>query len=85
MAEGKESWESVREEFAALGRRLREGTDKEAVEQALHGLAGAVDQLVDSVAGAVRDPGFKEDAKRAARSLGEAVTETVRGFTDRGR
>ena len=77
MAESKEAWEQVGEQFAALGRRLREAPDKAAVEDALQGLAGAVDRIVDTVSGAVRDPGFKEDVRNAARSLGDALTATV--------
>ncbi|HVF74289.1 MAG TPA: hypothetical protein VM938_04520 [Acidimicrobiales bacterium] len=71
MADSKEAWEQVGEQFAALGRRLRD------TPEALQGLAGAVDRIVDSVAEAVRDPEFQDDVRSAARSLGEALTATV--------
>ena len=77
MAESKEAWEAVGEQFSALGRRLREAGDKQAVDDALQGLAGAVDRIVDTVTGAVRDPGFKEDVRNAARSRGDAITASV--------
>jgi hypothetical protein len=79
MAEEKDPWGEVGEQFAALGRRLRTGdVDREAVEKALQSVAAAVDDVVDAVAGPLRDPQFKDDAHQAARSLGDAITSTVR-------
>ncbi|HEX2038418.1 MAG TPA: hypothetical protein VHF47_01665 [Acidimicrobiales bacterium] len=75
----EDAWSEVGERFAALGRRLRDGdVDREAVDQALESLAAAVDDVVDAVAGPLRDPSFKEEAREAARSLGHAITSTVR-------
>lgn len=84
MAEDKDAWGEVGERFVALGRRLREGdVDREAVDRALQSLAAAVDDVVSSVAAPLRDPSFKDDLRDAARTLGDAITSTVRGVFKR--
>ena len=79
MAEDKDAWAEVGQQFAALGRRLREGdVDREAVENALQSLGTAVDHVIEAVAAPLRDPKFKDDAREAAQSLRDAITSTVR-------
>lgn len=76
------------EEAAGAGGAEPATEASEATEHERKRLQAAIDELgraIDRVAGAVgptvRDPGFRDDAKAAARSLGEALTAT---FADVG-
>jgi hypothetical protein len=89
MADSKRAWEEVGESFANLGRQLKsrfdtggDSTENRAVQDALKGLADAVDHVADSVAGAVRDPEFKENTQRAARSFTSALAATFDEVSD---
>ena len=88
MAATDQVWKEVGERFAALGHLLKSryqrpaeasGTDAEArtqVEDSLHRLADALDQVVTAAGETVRDPAVAEEARRAARSLGDALSAT---------
>lgn len=94
MAESRQAWEDVGERFAALGRRVKQhyeqrgeqgGTDpddRRDVEDALRKLADSLDQAFTAVGQAVRDPAFGEETRRAAASLGEALSTTFAEVSD---
>jgi hypothetical protein len=79
-------WTEVGERFASLGRLLRQRYQEEAermaadrptgVEHSLHHLADALDEVFSSVGETVRDTAVAEEARRAARSLGDALSAT---------
>jgi len=94
MAESKQAWDDVGEHFAALGRRVKQHyeerggqqgaapTDRREVEDALRKLADSLDQAFTAVGNAVRDPAFGEETRRAADSLGEALSATFAEVSD---
>jgi len=94
MAESRQAWDEVSESFAALGRRVKqhyeqrggqEGpapADRKAVEDALRKLADSLDLAFTAVGDAVRDPAFGEETRRAAASLGEALSATFGEVSD---
>jgi len=94
MAESRQAWDDVGERFAALGRRVkqhyeeqggREGAapaDRREVEEALRKLADSLDQAFTAVGNAVRDPAFGDETRRAADSLGEALSTTFAEVSD---
>jgi hypothetical protein len=86
-------WKEVGERFAALGQLLKDryqqqaesGTEAEArphVEDALHRLADALDEVVTAAGETVRDAAVAEEARRAARSLGDALSATFEDVHD---
>jgi C-terminal processing protease CtpA/Prc len=85
--ERRTQWDEVGESFAQLGRRMRERyegqpaggseDDSRAVEDALRTMREALDRAVTALGDTVRDPGFREDAKRATRTLGEALSASL--------
>ena len=95
MTDSRQSWDEVAQQFRALGRHVKdhyraqapegataEGAERERLEQALRTLADAVSQAVEAVGASVRDPEFRDQAKKAAESLGIAVGDTFTGVGD---
>ena len=88
MADQRQAWNEVGDSFANLGRQLKQrfdagttpGTD--AVQDALKGLADAVDRVADSIGETVRDPEFRDGTQRAARSLTNALAATFDQVSD---
>ncbi len=84
MTDPKQSWEQVGERLSELGNRLRRhfeaeqaAAETEAAKDALRKVMDSMGHALEALSNAVRDPGVQEEAKHAARSLGDAVTTTV--------
>jgi hypothetical protein len=96
MAESKEAWDRVGQEFRALGRQVREryerqagegapAADRRKVDDALRQLADSLDQAFTALGDAIRDPQFGEQSRKAAGSLSDAVSATFAEVSDRVR
>jgi formiminotetrahydrofolate cyclodeaminase len=97
MAESKEAWERVGQEFSDLGRQVKqhyEGqeragqeapADKRKVDEALRQLADSLDQAFTALGDAIRDPQFGEQTKKAAGSLSDAMAATFAELSERFR
>jgi hypothetical protein len=94
MGDRPQPWDDVAQQFRQLGRHMQERLkeraagaapeaeqDRAGVEQALRALGETVSKAVEAVGAAVRDPGFREQAKHAAESLGTAITASLAGLS----
>jgi len=79
-------WDSATAEFSGIGRRLKEtyrkvaderGPSEDEIKQAFATLAGAWDQVAESVTTALKDPAIREQLKEAVGSFASAVGSTV--------
>jgi len=79
-------WDSATAEFSGIGRRLKEtyrkvaddrGPSEDEIKQAFSTLAGAWDQVAESVTTALKDPALREQLKDAVGSFASAVGSTV--------
>ena len=85
----RDAWDEVSDRFGRLGKRLKEATsgsatadgDRDAVTDAFKSFVDALDNAATSLSKAVQDPSFRDEAKAAATSLGDAVAAT---FTEVG-
>jgi hypothetical protein len=89
MDDSKRAWTEVGLRFGALGGRIREhyekaageapesAPDQAAVAQALDTLGRAVQQVVDSVGDAVKDPAVRDELKDAFGAMGSAMEATI--------
>ena len=95
MAESKEAWDRVGQEFRALGKHVREryerpqgepaAADRRKVDDALRELSDSLDQAFTALGDAIRDPQFGEQTKKAAGSLSDAVAATFAEVSERMR
>jgi hypothetical protein len=89
--DSKQAWMKVGLHFAAAGDKLRthakaageaaktapvDGPDQAAVVDALNTLGKALNQAVNSVSGAVKDPEVRDNLTEALNSMGEAMNVT---------
>jgi hypothetical protein len=79
-------WDSATADFSGIGRRLKEtyrkvaderGPSEDEIKQAFATLAGAWDQVAESVTTALQDPAIREQLKEAVGSFASAVGSTV--------
>ncbi|MEA1903081.1 MAG: hypothetical protein U9N56_06105 [Actinomycetota bacterium] len=79
-------WDTVTSEFGGLGQRLKDtyrqvaddhGPTEEEIKGAFSTLAGAWDQVAESVTTALQDPQVREQLKDAASSLATALGATI--------
>ncbi len=83
MTDARQSWEEVGKVLEGLGLKLKmhaesardEAGDSE-IGDALKDAAAKVDSAFDALGNAVRDPAVKEDVKRAASALSDAIANT---------
>jgi len=84
-----DEWSEVGDQFRRLGQRLKGHfeqhveTSQEEAQQALQRLADAVDQGLQSIGSAVRDPGVQDDAKALGRSFADALSASLGKFGER--
>ena len=89
----KDPWDDVSDRFARLGKRLKAAADggakgdRDAVADAFKSFVASLDDAAASLNKAVQDPKFRDDAKAAAKSLGDAVAASFEQIGDdlRGR
>jgi hypothetical protein len=90
--DSKQAWMKVGLQFAAAGDKLRnhakaageaakpganpDGPDQAAVVEALNTLGNAVNQAVNSLSDAVKDPEVRDNLTGALNSMGEAMNVT---------
>ena len=79
-------WDSATADFSGIGRRLKNtyrkvaddrGPSEEEIKQAFATLAGAWDQVAESVTTALKDPALREQLKEAAGSFAAAIGTTI--------
>ncbi|MEX1038047.1 MAG: hypothetical protein WDZ96_04225 [Acidimicrobiia bacterium] len=82
----REPWDEVSNRFGELGSRLKStyqkvaddrGPSEEEIKGAFTTLAGAWDQIAESVSEIMRDPETRDGLKRAANSLASALGSTL--------
>ena len=86
----RDAWDEVSDRFSRLGKRLRKATsgtaaengDRAAVADAFRTLVDALDGAATSLSKAVQDPAFRDEAKAAASSLGDAVAASFNEIGD---
>ncbi|HZJ26078.1 MAG TPA: hypothetical protein VFF40_03535 [Acidimicrobiia bacterium] len=88
MGESRRAWSKVGEHFGSLGDNLKgHGAkaaseaaagkpDTAAITEAFNALGQAIDKAAASVAGAVKDPAVRADAKNALNAMGDALNVT---------
>lgn len=91
MSDVKAKWNETGAALSGLGAKLKthyeqssgsEGDSRQEVGEALARLGDAVREAFDAVGAAAKDPEVREDVKRAANSLTEAL---VSSFEEAGR
>jgi hypothetical protein len=91
VAEAKERWDEVGEQFGQLGRRLKDrfeanaafGPDeRETVTDALRQLSDALDAGFTTIGDTLRDPGMRDELKTAGNSIADAIAATLRDVSD---
>jgi hypothetical protein len=83
-------WTEVGERFTALGHLMKDRYRRQAAgagpsrdaEDSMRRLADALDEVFTAAGETVRDPAVAEEARRAARSLGEALSATFEDVDD---
>lgn len=70
MSTADEAWDRFRSELEDLGRNLRGQADLEQLRR-------AGEAVMDSVGRVVQDPQVREGTRRAAQSLGDAMSATL--------
>ena len=86
----KGSWSEVGQRFSRVGEQFRaklkgageDGVDaleadRRALRLGLRALAKDIGSTLDSISEPIRDPQIREDLRRAARSIGAALGDTV--------
>ncbi len=91
MAEAKEKWDEVGEQFGRLGRQLKDRFDanaafgadeREKVNDALRQLGDALDAGFTTIGDTLRDPAMRDDMKTAGTSITDAIAATLRDVSD---
>ena len=84
MTEPRQAWEQVGENLSGLGVKLKEhlnqelsDDDEEKVASALKRLGDAIEETVDAIGNAAKDPAVKDDVKTLGKSFFEALSVTV--------
>ncbi len=98
MADNKQAWDQVGQDFTNLGQHLkrhyerrqaggeqRAPEDRRKIEAALRQLTDSLDQVFTALGDAIRDPEFGEQAKKTATSLSDAVSSSFAGMSQRFR
>ena len=87
MADAQESWREVGKTLDGLGLKLKmhfekaqEDFDSDRIRDAVEAAGADVQRAFDALGEAVRDPAIKEDVRRAASSLSDAVANTFAEF-----
>lgn len=79
-------WNSVTDDFGGLGRQLKDtyrkvakdrGPSDDEIKRAFSTLAGAWDQVAESVSNALTDPNIRDQLKEAASSFATALGATI--------
>ena len=83
MTDAQESWREVGKTLDGLGLKLKmhfekaqEDFDGERFRDALDAAGAGVQKAFDALGEAVRDPAIKDDVRRAASSLSDAIANT---------
>lgn len=84
MTEPRQAWEQVGNRLSGLGVKLKghlehdaSDEEKEAVESALKRLGDAIEEAVEAVGNAAKDPAVKSEVKGFGRSLLDALSVTM--------
>jgi len=84
--DGRDPWETFHESFGGLGDQLKstyrkvaddEGPSEDEIKAAFSTLAGAWNQVAESVGAALQDPEVRERLKNTASSFATAIGATI--------
>ncbi len=81
-------WASIGDKLESLGLKLKfhaeqaASEDKEVLDNALHSVGTAIEDVFEAVRGVVKDPAIRDDVKAVAGEVAEAVSSTLRGFAN---
>lgn len=88
MSDSQDAWNKVGSEFTSLGGRFKDhyrkapSDDQAEVKKGLEALMESMDKAFDSLGKAVRDPGVRDDAKKAGNAFVEAIGATFSELGD---
>jgi hypothetical protein len=92
MTEPRQAWDQVGNHLSGLGVKLKQhldqelnDDDEEAVTSALKRLGDAIEETVDALGHAVKDPAVQQDVKSFGRSFVEALSVTMETASDKVR
>jgi hypothetical protein len=81
MDDAKKAWTEVGDRLSALGLKLKlhaeEETSGEKEASGLDRLKTSINEVLDAVGDAARDPAVREDAKSVATAFADAIDATI--------
>jgi len=84
MSEVKKAWGEVADRLSALGSKLKQHTEDEKpadddkeFSSGLEKLKSSINEVLDSMGEAARDPAVREDARSVASAFAEALDATI--------
>jgi hypothetical protein len=95
MGDSRQAWDKVGEDLTDLGQRIKQHyqarpgqqrpdpADRRKVEDALQQLRGSLEQVFTALGDTVRDPEFGQQSRKAAASLGDALSATFAEVSER--
>jgi len=94
MADASAKWNDVGSAFSGLGQKLRyhfeqarsaeapDAATDQAVHEAVRKLADALDDVIDAVGTAVKDPAVKDDVRKVGGALSDALATSFAEVSD---
>ncbi len=91
MADAKQRWDEVGDRFTDITRKMKErydanvafGDDEKAkMNAALRQLGDALEAGFTAIGNSLRDPGIRDDVKRAGSSVADAIAATFHDLAD---
>jgi hypothetical protein len=83
MADAKKAWSDVGDRLSALGLKLKLHTEEERSEgdddggSGLEKLKRSINEVLDAIGDAARDPAVRDDAKSVGTAFADAIDATV--------
>ena len=86
-SESRKAWDQFEADIRTVGRDFRRhyegaGGKRRELGESMKKLAEAAEEVFDSLGRATRDPKVRQGTRKAARSFGELIAETVREVAD---
>jgi hypothetical protein len=91
MSDAKAAWDEVGNRFSDLAGRVKDqfearsafgAPDNEKIDDAVRTLVSAIDHAFTAIGDTLRDPSTRDDAKRAAFAMGDALASTFNEVAD---
>lgn len=84
MADAKKAWSDVGDRLSALGLKLKLHTEEERSDgddddasSGLEKLKRSINEVLDAIGDAARDPAVRDDAKSVGTAFADAIDATV--------